>query len=70
MDLSKMIKVMTIGPTLYDTYEKAVEAQIDCEPEYQGEEGLMRAYEDYADQIGEMERFGKTYYYYKDEVED
>lgn len=67
MNLSEMIKTIVTGIPVnyYETYEKAVEAQIDCDPEYQGEEGLMRAYEDYAEEIGEKVINGKTYYFYK-----
>lgn len=46
---------------LYKTYEEAVEQAIDGDPDYQGEEGLMRAYEDYAERFVEVVIDGQTF---------
>lgn len=46
---------------LYESYEEAVEKAIDGDPDYQGEEGLMRAYEDYAERFVEVVIDGQTF---------
>lgn len=62
--LKEIMAAHTQTPTgkYFLTYEEAVQDKIDCDPEYVGEAGLMKAYEDYADVFKEVKIKGRTYW--------